>query len=101
MTEKQKAKCKQILEHYGAENQLKKLCEECAELVQAAIKFDIATSKNGKQNIETYSHLCEELADVMIMIEQVRLTVSENAVNSFINEKIERQMRRIESEVHT
>ena len=96
MTDKQKAKCKQILEHYGAENQRRQLCEECAELIQAAIKYE-----RTSPNLEAYSHLCEELADVMIMIEQIKLTVSENAVNSFINEKIERQMRRIESEVHT
>lgn len=100
MTDEQRNKCKQILEHYGAENQRRQLCEECAELIQAAIKYD-RKGRNLGANIEAYSHLCEELADVMIMIEQVRLTVSENMVNSFINEKIERQMRRIESEVHT
>ena len=53
----------QIMEHYGAEHQQLKLCEECGELIQAAIKAheigaDITTDFVG------------ELADVYVLITQ-------------------------------
>lgn len=97
MTEEQKSKCRLIFHHYGVDNQRRQLCEECAELIQATIKLDRMT-ENGKPNMEAYSHFCEELADVMIMIEQIRQTVSANLVNSYIEQKLDRQMKRIEEE---
>lgn len=92
MTEEQKSKCRLIYNHYGPRNQLRQLCEECAELIQATIKYD----RTGK--LDDYSHLCEEFADVMIMVEQIKIGLSENMVTSFINEKLDRQIRRIENE---
>lgn len=95
MTEEQKSKCRLIYNHYGPRKQLRQLCEECAELIQATIKYD----RNGK--LDDYSHLCEELADVMIMSEQIKIGLSENMVTSFINEKLDRQIRRIDNEICT
>ena len=60
MTDEQKFKCKQILEHCGADNQLKKLCEECAELVQAAIKHDVDRFINEKNRTENIIELDDD-----------------------------------------
>lgn len=97
MTNEQKTKCAEIIAHYGVNKQRRQLCEECAELIQATIKLDRLT-ENGKPNMEAYSHFCEELVDVMIMIEQMRQTVSANLVNSYVEQKLDRQMKRIEEE---
>jgi hypothetical protein len=97
MTNEQKEKCAEIIVHYGVKKQRRQLCEECAELIQSAIKVD-RLSEDGSLHMEAYSHFCEELADAIIMIEQIRLTVSENLVNSYIEQKLDRQMKRIEEE---
>ena len=56
------------IKHYGTENQLGVLCEESAELIQAISKY-----KRYKDDIETKQHIAEEIADVLIMIDQAKI----------------------------
>lgn len=82
-----------ILEHYGAEPQKAKLCEELRELEEAA-QDDI----NAKSP-ETRSHFIEELADVTIMVEQAKLALTPEEEKQFhetITFKVQRQLGRIE-----
>lgn len=57
--------CEAVLEHYGVQNQMVKCMEECGELIQA-----LARNLSGEHNEE---NVAEELADVEIMIAQMRL----------------------------
>lgn len=85
---------KQIADHYGLYSQLSILQEECAELIQAASKY--------KRNrlIDDYQHIVEEIADVEIMIAQVKylLKMPNYHVDGVKEEKIKRQLERIKNE---
>lgn len=52
-------------EHWGEDNQLSQLQEECAELIIAVNKF------KNKKNKETKQNLIDEIADVKIMLEKI------------------------------
>lgn len=93
MTEEQKARCRVIAAHYGVENQKYKACEEMAELIQAIMKTET-------EKIE-YSHftlIVEEIADVCIMMEQLRFFFGEVDVDRAIFAKLNRQLQRMEDE---
>lgn len=82
-----------ILEHYGADHQKAKLCEELRELEEAAQDDLCAKSP------ETRSHFIEELADVVIMVEQCKLALTPEEEKQFhetITFKVQRQLGRIE-----
>lgn len=57
------------LRKWGLRAQLGMLQEECAEAIVAVSKFDRQIGSNFR---EAEDHLCEEIADVEIMIEQIR-----------------------------
>jgi NTP pyrophosphatase (non-canonical NTP hydrolase) len=85
--------CHEILEHYGIESQRRMLVEECAELIQAVSKVE----RNGSTT-ETIRNLFAEIADVEIMLEQVKHHYSEWGTERLIDYKINRQLKRMESE---
>ena len=81
-----KSKLNKIFNYYGRKGQEYKLVEEMAELTQAVIK-------NDRKNI------VEEMADVQIVLMQLRLNLNSSESKEFVklfNEKIERQIKRIE-----
>ncbi len=79
--------------HYGDKKQLLQACEECAELIQAISK---ATRYNG----ESYVYgVCEEIADVLIMCEQVRRIFGISNVD--IGKERERKLARLERYINT
>ena len=91
MTDEQKEKCRQIVEHYGFEGQREILVEECAELIQAVCKIK-------REGGGVSFNFLEELADVSIMIEQMKQAFADDELIdylSFVNRKIERQMCRM------
>ena len=87
-------KAARIIAHYSAAHQLIKLCEECGELIQQAAKcYDKG---------EAYSdEFAEELADVTVLTMQFEGFFSayqRQRYRNYIREKLDRQIRRIESE---
>lgn len=64
-----------IADHFGEDAQSLQLAEECAELIQAIIKFRRAKGL-GQTTVVDYkaalANLIEEIADVELMIEQVK-----------------------------
>lgn len=90
---------KQIADHYGLDEQLNMLQEECAELIQAVSKY---------RRKEKLGDLYEEMTDVKIMLQQVDYlldkkfsplgVMSQNSYNYFSEKKITRQLERIERE---
>jgi NTP pyrophosphatase (non-canonical NTP hydrolase) len=94
MTDEQKSKCHKIAEHYGEEHQMLKAVEEMAELTQAILKL---------RNYEiSYHDYLKELADVTIMIGQLKYinykSGNHGLLGTYINEKLDRQLKRMESE---
>ena len=83
-----------IIAHYGAAHQLVKLCEECAELTQQAAKcYD--------KDIPYSDDMIEEIADVLVMIEQFKTVMSQpdrDLLEDQVAYKLRRQLDRIEEE---
>ena len=87
-------KQREIIRHYGEENQLNKLIEECSELIQAICKYKDNTS------IFNLDNMVEEMADVTNIIEQVKLTDDfyKHELDKWKTEKVDRQLLRIREE---
>lgn len=85
----------EAINRYGENAQLDMLVEECAELIQAINKF----KRNGSQHIGQVWHvnLIEELVDVEIMIEQMKINFKsdEDLFNEFMDHKVTRLNQRL------
>lgn len=81
----------QIATHYGFTPQADMLTEECAEYIVALNKL-----RRGKP--EAYDNIKEEIADVLIMARQLRYLLGYEDIDRIIDEKLDRQMRRISDE---
>jgi hypothetical protein len=94
MTNTPTEKAKRIIEYYGAQHQLVKLCEECAELTQQAAKCYDA-------GMEYSYRLVEEMADVKVMLmqfESIMTPEDREMLEIIIAKKIDRQIGRISDE---
>ena len=89
-------KAEKIIKHYGTAHQKIKLCEECAELIQATCK----SLGNGNADNIT-EDMVEEMADVQIMLMQFRRILPihwYDRLYEIQRQKLDRQLQRIESE---
>ena len=79
---------KTIADHYGIENQMRQLAEECSEL---------AVEANHSARKGTTVKIIEEIADVLIMMEQVIYLsgIDRKDIDDCIQYKLDRQMKRI------
>lgn len=75
------------LAKFGSEYQIGITQEECAELIQALSKFK---RYDGVGIIDYASHVAEEIADVEIMIGQMRMLFGSQKVDEFKVKKLER-----------
>ena len=94
MTSEMKRACKQIVTHYGGKEQRHILIEECAELIQAVIKCE-----RGSEDAD--ENFIEELADVSIMVEQMKQSLclyDLQRYNDIMRRKLTRQIERIQDE---
>jgi len=80
---------KAAIEKWGVVSQVEMAVEECSELIQAIQKV------KRSNTIETNMHVCEEIADVEIMIEQLRYIFDVDLIDQFKSEKLERLEKRI------
>ena len=85
-------KLRMIADHYGLETQLRQLAEECSELAVEANH----SARKGSITVR----LIEEIADVEIMLDQVRYLagIQESDILETKFYKIERQLKRIRQE---
>lgn len=86
--EEQKQIEKEAVETYGMDAQLRMLQEECGELIVAVGHY--LRGRNG-----SLANLCEELADVRIMVEQIEIALNNPAVEEWYIRKLERLKRRL------
>lgn len=99
-----------ILDHYGSKAQSRQAVEELSELIQAICKYDRINYTFGECEDDTeklekaenaYKNLLGEIADVIVMIEQLKIMVGERGrtrIENIIDEKINRQLERIKAE---
>lgn len=83
------------IDTYGIEEQLLQTVEECAELIQAINKWRMAQNRESIK--DAVDHLAEEAADVIIMMEQIKIMVGEPKVNWWIEFKLQRLEERLEA----
>ena len=93
-----------IIEHYGINNQQRKLEEEVFELQEAimelqhyeeyACDFDYQTTLKKQKE-----HITEELADVMVILEQFKryYNISDDKIEKIKEFKVKRQLERIDN----
>ncbi len=104
MTAEHKEKARKILNYYGETKQVRQLMEECAELIQAASKYERSFESSDTAAVNRAEHnFIAEVADVLIMIEQITSALFQepektNIINDMIEYKLNRQLERIEKE---
>jgi NTP pyrophosphatase (non-canonical NTP hydrolase) len=84
-----------IINFYGYRNQLRKLNEECYELIEAIIDYmDDGSRLCTKKDIE------EEFADVMVLLSQIKFyyELDDERIKKIMEEKIARQLERMKNE---
>ena len=93
-----------IIQNYGISNQLRKFTEECFELEEAIITHELKKSVEYEipltEIIGTKEHIAEEIADVMVMLEQFKnyYDISSEEITRIFWSKVYRQLDRIEKE---
>lgn len=95
-TKNQKVLLNSILKKHGFRNQVVKTCEELSELEAALLKC--YNKGPGEGRIEAVQ---EEIADVYIMLEQIRKQfMSDCELKELIEYKLDRECSRIEGRYH-
>ena len=91
-------KLKTIADFYKLETQSRQLNEELAELIQANSKY--LRYSDSDVEWQYLQNICEEVADVQIMIEQMLylLDIDKQAIEEIKMKKIDRQLERIKVE---
>ena len=74
---------------FGVDAQMRMLQEECGELIVAVGHY--LRGRDGSED-----NLCEELADVRIMVEQIEVALGNAAVEEYRDNKLQRLKRRLE-----
>ncbi len=98
MTQKQLRNLNDIVTIYGDGPQVDMCIEECAELQKALLKYRRETNKsfsNPEKVKAAKEAIIDELADVSIMVEQMKIIYGYEAVEDRIDFKIGRQMQRL------
>lgn len=79
-----------LIDHYGTKKQQDIAIEELAELQKAIIKYRREPSDKTKEAV------IEEIADVQVMLEQLKMIFScRSKTDEIMDEKIERQIKRV------
>ena len=82
-----------LIDHYGTLNQKLIAIEEMAELQKAIVKH---IRQESEENINS---VIEEIADVQVMLEQLKMIFScRTKIDEIMDAKIDRQIKRIVDE---
>lgn len=88
---------KKILTHYGQQKQEVQAVQELSELIL------LLAARDDQRNAGYKDHVAEEIADSLIMIEQIRIAngITDKDVNAWIAKKLGRQLGRMQKEAET
>lgn len=99
-----KDKERQIIEHYGVIPQLKYMQTEMFEFIEAVFDYENLYKDNwtelpNEDDEEYKQHIEEEYADLTMMLEQIKVyyNLNEESIQKIREQKIERQLERIET----
>lgn len=79
---------KVAIEKWGIPSQLEMMVEECAELIQALQKLKRVDASNEFLIDGATEHICEEIADVEILIEQMREIFTDKRIDYHKEQKL-------------
>ena len=102
--DERKNKLLKIINHYGVNNQQRKLAEEVFELQEAIINYELKASVEYEIPLTEITgskeHIAEEIADCMVLLSQFKeyYGISEKELQEVTKCKIERQLERISKE---
>ena len=82
--------CEKAIEHFGVDPQVEKAKEELAELI-----VELSRAATGRMQLE---RIREELADAIIMCQQLRLIMGAEETDLWIQAKLERLTVRMADE---
>lgn len=94
-----------IINHYGVNAQQRQFAEEVFELQEAITTHELKNSVSYEipitEIVETREHIAEEIADVMIMLNQFKIYygIPNETILVFMRGKVNRQLERIKNEV--
>lgn len=90
-----RAGCMNIINHYGPAAQWGMLQEESAEVIQAVSKLF-----RSEYDSEAYKHCAEEIADVLVLIDQLIFDgeLSAEEIRRIKEQKVQRTLARIREE---
>ena len=95
-------KLKKIINNYGVLNQVRKFNEECYELTEAIIRYEEAKlnhfeNYDAKDKKLGLKNIAEELADVMVLLEQFKLYygLTSEEITKIFWSKVDRQLERM------
>ncbi len=91
-------KIEQIATHYTFGQQRAIFVEECAEAIQAVCKVERAADGSFETYAEKMNDLLSEVADVLIMAQQMRFFLGAERVDAEVERKLDRQIKRIREE---
>jgi NTP pyrophosphatase (non-canonical NTP hydrolase) len=103
ISEEQFLVLERAIRKFGVLPQLDMVIEECAELIQAINKAKRVglvdglcfSEKKTNEQLFIYNNLCNEVADVRVMIEQIELMLNGAAIQICFNNKIKRLNERL------
>lgn len=83
--------------HHGLDEQLNQTIEECAELILEIRKYFRCIEEDEVEAIKNYrlNRICEEMVDVDIMINQLKILIEKFDYDKFTNHQIERELTRM------
>ena len=102
LTEEQREVCKLAIEIYGVNNQVDMCLEEMSELTKALLKyrrFSDAPNISKERKDGLLANIIEEIADVIVMCEQMAMVHGEDYVEAMLQHKVERLAGRLHKEV--
>ena len=95
----------EIIQHYGVNAQQRQFAEEVFELQEAITQHELKESVSYEipltELTDTREHIAEEIADVMIMLNQFKAYygIPNETILVFMRGKVDRQLERIKNEV--
>ena len=91
-------KLERITANYTFGQQRAIFVEECAEAIKAVCKVERAADSSAEVYAEKMSDLISEVADVLIMAQQMKMYLGTEKVDAEIQRKLDRQLERIREE---
>ena len=89
-----------LIEYFGVRNQMKKLSEECYELIEAIDNYEDLNLLHDIEDKDVFrNHVVEEMGDVLILLTQfiAKYNIEKYELDAVMDYKLDRTDERIAS----